>query len=69
MFDQFLPTLMYRISDLRAELETRSKAESALKQQARSQEVASMELEASLSRVKEDLAQRQIEVSHTLSLF
>ena len=53
---------MYRISELRAELHHRGDTEKALEEQTRGQEVAIMELEASLASVREEIEQRQLEV-------
>ncbi len=52
----------YRISELRAELDRRGDTEKALEEQTREQEVAIMELEASLASVREEIDERQLEV-------
>lgn len=56
----------YRITELRAELERRGGTETALEKQTRRQEVAIMELEASLANVREEIEQRQLEVKGLL---
>ncbi len=53
---------LYRISELRAELDLRSDKETALKEETRRQEVTIMELETSLSHLKGDIDERQLEV-------
>lgn len=57
-------TLCFRIEELSQRLQKKGEAEIALEEQARQQEIAMMELEASLSQVKDALLQKQLEVSH-----
>ena len=57
-----MPAFLYRIEELETKLKEKCAVELALDEQARQQELTMMELEASLSQVKEALVQKQLEV-------
>ena len=60
-------TLYFRIEELSHQLKRKGEAEIAIEEQARQQEISMMELEASLSQVKDALLQKQLEVSLLIS--